>query len=65
MINKYDYKINLIRSLFQELDEFWAFKDLLNVFSKKLSYCCPLELEALMDLPLVKIVRIFFIYRIK
>uniref|UniRef100_V9IK62 Helicase POLQ-like n=1 Tax=Apis cerana TaxID=7461 RepID=V9IK62_APICE len=41
----------------QELDEFWAFKDLLNVFSKKLSYCCPLELEALMDLPLVKISR--------
>ncbi|XP_071878783.1 mutagen-sensitive 301 [Bombus fervidus] len=41
----------------QELDEFWAFKDLLNVFSKRLSYCCPLELEALMDLPLVKIGR--------
>ncbi|XP_050575371.1 helicase POLQ-like isoform X2 [Bombus affinis] len=41
----------------QELDEFWAFKDLLNVFSKRLSYCCPLELEALMELPLVKIGR--------
>ncbi|XP_012145725.2 mutagen-sensitive 301 isoform X2 [Megachile rotundata] len=41
----------------QELDEFWAFKDLLDAFSKKLSYCCPLELEALMDLPLVKIGR--------
>ncbi|XP_043520738.1 helicase POLQ-like [Frieseomelitta varia] len=41
----------------QELDEFWAFKDLLNMFSKRLSYCCPLELEALMDLPLVKIGR--------
>ena len=41
----------------QELDEFWAFRDLLNMFSKRLSYCCPLELEALMELPLVKIGR--------
>ncbi|KOX69175.1 Helicase POLQ-like [Melipona quadrifasciata] len=41
----------------QELDEFWAFKDLLNMFSKRLSYCCPLELETLMDLPSVKIGR--------
>ncbi|XP_053995250.1 helicase POLQ-like isoform X1 [Hylaeus anthracinus] len=41
----------------QELDEFWAFRDLLNTFSKRLSYCCPLELEALMELPLVKIGR--------
>ncbi|XP_076249291.1 mutagen-sensitive 301 [Calliopsis andreniformis] len=41
----------------QELDEFWAFRDLLNEFSKKLSYCCPAELEALMELPLVKIGR--------
>ncbi|CAL7945074.1 unnamed protein product [Xylocopa violacea] len=41
----------------QELEEFWSFRDLLNAFSKRLSYCCPLELEALMDLPLVKIGR--------
>ncbi|XP_034193308.2 mutagen-sensitive 301 [Osmia lignaria lignaria] len=41
----------------QELNEFWAFQDLLNTFSKKLSYCCPSELEALMDLPSVKIGR--------
>ncbi|XP_076646413.1 mutagen-sensitive 301 isoform X2 [Halictus rubicundus] len=41
----------------QELDEFWAFRDLLGTFSKRLSYCCPLELEVLMELPLVKIGR--------
>ncbi|XP_076767042.1 mutagen-sensitive 301 [Xylocopa sonorina] len=41
----------------QELEEFWSFRDLFNAFSKRLSYCCPLELEALMDLPLVKIGR--------
>ncbi|XP_031836797.1 mutagen-sensitive 301 [Nomia melanderi] len=41
----------------QELDEFWSFRDLLSAFSKRLSYCCPLELEALMELPLVKIGR--------
>ncbi|XP_076295876.1 helicase POLQ-like [Lasioglossum baleicum] len=41
----------------EELDEFWAFRDLLGTFSKRLSYCCPLELEVLMELPLVKIGR--------
>lgn len=37
---------------------------MLNAFSKKLSYCCPLELETLMELPSVKIVRVnyFFSY---
>lgn len=30
---------------------------MLNTFSKKLSYCCPSELETLMELPSVKIVR--------
>jgi len=29
---------------------------MLSTFSKKLSYCCPLELEKLMELPSVKIV---------
>ncbi|CAK9809984.1 Helicase POLQ-like [Anthophora quadrimaculata] len=41
----------------QELEEFWPLTDLLNIFSKKLSYCCPMELEALMVLPYVKIGR--------
>ncbi|KOC69610.1 Helicase POLQ-like [Habropoda laboriosa] len=41
----------------QELEEFSPLTELLNTFSKKLSYCCPLELEALMVLPLVKIGR--------
>ncbi|XP_017875050.1 helicase POLQ-like [Ceratina calcarata] len=41
----------------QELDELWCFKDIISGFSKRLSYCCPQELEALMDLPSVKIGR--------
>ncbi|XP_070528849.1 helicase POLQ-like isoform X2 [Cardiocondyla obscurior] len=41
----------------QELPEFWTFTEILNTFSKKLSYCCPLELEKLMELPSVKIGR--------
>nr|XP_033323722.1 helicase POLQ-like [Megalopta genalis] len=41
----------------QELEEFWSFGNILDVFSKRLSYCCPLELEVLMELPQVKIGR--------
>ncbi|XP_078051698.1 mutagen-sensitive 301 [Augochlora pura] len=41
----------------QELDEFWSLKNLFEMFSKRLSYCCPLELEILMELPQVKIGR--------
>lgn len=47
----------------QELDEFWAFRDLLQTFSKKLSYCCPVELETLMELPTVKIGRAYQLYK--
>ncbi|XP_047356162.1 helicase POLQ-like isoform X3 [Vespa velutina] len=46
----------------QEFDEFWAFRDLLNTFSKKLSYCCPSELEILMQLPTVKMGRAYQLY---
>lgn len=45
----------------QELSEFWAFTEMLGTFSKKLSYCCPSELEILMELPSVKIVSILLI----
>ncbi|XP_046487284.1 helicase POLQ-like isoform X2 [Neodiprion pinetum] len=40
-----------------ELDEFWAFRDLLHSFSKRLSHCCSVELEPLIELPSVKIGR--------
>ncbi|XP_012280090.1 helicase POLQ-like [Orussus abietinus] len=41
----------------EELEEFWAFRDLLTTFSKKLSCCCSSELESLMELPSVKVGR--------
>ncbi|KAG7204711.1 hypothetical protein KM043_005125 [Ampulex compressa] len=41
----------------QELEEFWSFAELFSAFNKKLSYCCPAELEILMELPTVKIGR--------
>ncbi|XP_051169312.1 helicase POLQ-like [Leptopilina boulardi] len=39
------------------LPEFWAIKDLVMTFGKKLEYCCPEELEPLMQLPYVQVVR--------
>lgn len=45
----------------QELDEFWAFKELFATFGQKLTYCCAAELEPLMELPFVKIVILIFI----
>ncbi|EFN77230.1 ATP-dependent DNA helicase HEL308 [Harpegnathos saltator] len=47
----------------QELSEFWAFTEMLGTFSKKLSYCCPSELETLMELPSVKIGRARQLYK--
>ncbi|KAI4489482.1 hypothetical protein M0802_011094 [Mischocyttarus mexicanus] len=46
----------------KEFDEFWAFQNLFDSFSKKLSYCCPPEFEALMELPTVKMGRAYQLY---
>ena len=44
---------------FQEMEEFWAYKDLLGNFVKRLSYCVTAELLPLMEIPGVKLVRMF------
>lgn len=67
---KYDIDRGIIQSLLnatasfavsvvrfcQELEEFWMFVDLLNTFSKKLTFCCASELEHIIGLPFVKYV---------
>ncbi|KAF7990516.1 hypothetical protein HCN44_000321 [Aphidius gifuensis] len=45
---------NCIIKFCQEIPEFWAFPDLIKVFTKNLSYECSGELEILMELPTVK-----------
>ena len=41
----------------QELEEFWAYQELLEPFSRRLAHCCVPELLPLLDLPGVKIGR--------
>lgn len=41
----------------EELEEFWAFRDLLKNLSQRLSNICSVELVPLMQLPCVKLVR--------
>lgn len=43
-------------SIFKFLPEFWPMKNLVGTFGKKLEYCCPEELEPLMQLPYVQVV---------
>lgn len=40
----------------EQLDEFWSFKQLFEVMTKRLQHCCSMELMPLMDLPAVKLV---------
>lgn len=46
-----------ILKLCEELEEFWAFKGLLQNLTQRLSYCCSMELMPLMQLPSVKLAR--------
>ena len=47
----------------QELDEFWAFSELLVPISRELSLCCTSELVPLMDLPSVSKARARQLYK--
>ncbi|XP_064096289.1 helicase POLQ-like [Macrobrachium nipponense] len=47
----------------QELEELWAFRDLLCTFSRQLTGCCSLELLPLLDLPGVKMGRAKMLYK--
>ena len=47
----------------QELDEFWAFSELLLPFSRELSMCCTSELVPLMELPSVAKGRARLLYK--
>lgn len=42
----------------EELEEFWAFRDLFKNLSERLSYVCSTELLPLMQLPSVRLVRV-------
>jgi len=46
----------------QELEELWAFKDLLSSFSRQLQGCCSAQLLPLLDLPGIKIGRAKLLY---
>lgn len=41
----------------QELEEFWAYQDLLEKFSKRLTFCCEPDLLPLLQLPSVRVAR--------
>lgn len=53
MVSAATFASNVMRFC-EELDEFWAFTDLLKGMSQRLQHCSSRELLPLMDLPSVK-----------
>lgn len=57
LINQASSNASCILRFCEEHEEFWAFRELLGYFTKRLTNCCTIELASLMELPGVKLGR--------